>query len=192
MVKNPPGMWETWVQSLGWEDPLEEGMDTHSSILAWGIPKDWGAWQTAVHRVTENQTELTKHNTAVFCDMAMLHFDAHSQLVGVWLVSIFWLFMNHEHLCNVIISYCVFSFLLSMYTSGITGSCSNSNFCGTARWSSRVAAPFYIAPNDVWGFQFLHVFPISFIVLLFDRCPNGCGVSLWFLICLSPMSNNVN
>ena len=34
-VKNPPAMWETWVRSLGWEDPLEEGMATHSSILAW-------------------------------------------------------------------------------------------------------------------------------------------------------------
>jgi len=39
MVKNPPAMWETWVQSLGWEDPLEEGMATHSGILAWGIPQ---------------------------------------------------------------------------------------------------------------------------------------------------------
>ena len=37
MVKNPPAMRETWVQSLGWEDPLEEGMTTHSSILAWRI-----------------------------------------------------------------------------------------------------------------------------------------------------------
>ena len=38
MVKNVPAMWETQVQSLGWEDPLEEGMATHSSILAWRIP----------------------------------------------------------------------------------------------------------------------------------------------------------
>ena len=38
MVKNPPAMWETWVQSLGWEDPLEKGIATHSSILAWRIP----------------------------------------------------------------------------------------------------------------------------------------------------------
>ena len=37
MVKNMPAMWETWVQSLGWEDPLEKGMATHSSILAWRI-----------------------------------------------------------------------------------------------------------------------------------------------------------
>ena len=38
MVKNLPEMWETWVPSQGWEDPLEEGMATHSSILAWRIP----------------------------------------------------------------------------------------------------------------------------------------------------------
>ena len=38
MVKNLPGMWETWVQSLGWKDPLENEMATHSSILAWRIP----------------------------------------------------------------------------------------------------------------------------------------------------------
>ena len=37
IVKNLPAMWETWVQSLGWEDPLEKGMATHSSILAWRI-----------------------------------------------------------------------------------------------------------------------------------------------------------
>ena len=44
MVKNLPAMWETWVQSLGWEDPLEEGMATHSSILAWRILMDRGTW----------------------------------------------------------------------------------------------------------------------------------------------------
>ena len=38
MVKNLPAMLETWVQSLGWEDPLEKGMSVHSSILAWEIP----------------------------------------------------------------------------------------------------------------------------------------------------------
>ena len=38
LVKNLPGMWETWVQSLGWEDTLEKGMAAHSSILAWSIP----------------------------------------------------------------------------------------------------------------------------------------------------------
>ena len=38
LVKNPPTMQETWVQSLGWEDPLEKGKAPHSSILAWRIP----------------------------------------------------------------------------------------------------------------------------------------------------------
>ena len=38
LVKNLPEMWETWVQSLGWEDPVEKGTATHSSILAWRIP----------------------------------------------------------------------------------------------------------------------------------------------------------
>ena len=38
LVKNPPAMWETWVCSLGWENPLEKGKATHCSILAWRIP----------------------------------------------------------------------------------------------------------------------------------------------------------
>ena len=38
LVKNPPAMWETWVHSLGWEDPLEKEMATHTSVLAWRIP----------------------------------------------------------------------------------------------------------------------------------------------------------
>ena len=44
MVKNSPAMQETWVWSLGSEDPLEEGMASHSSSLTWGIPMDRGAW----------------------------------------------------------------------------------------------------------------------------------------------------
>ena len=53
-VNNPPAIEETWVQSLGWEDPLEEGMATHSSILAWRIPMDRGAWKATVHGVTKS------------------------------------------------------------------------------------------------------------------------------------------
>ena len=44
MVKKLPVMQETWVRSLGWEDRLEEGMATHSSVLAWGISMNRGAW----------------------------------------------------------------------------------------------------------------------------------------------------
>ena len=58
-VKNPPAIPETWVQSLGWKDLLEEGMATHSSVLAWGIPMDRGAWCAAVHGVAKSQTRLS-------------------------------------------------------------------------------------------------------------------------------------
>ena len=53
MVKNPPAMRETWVQSPGQNDPLEGGLAIHSSILAWRIPMDRGAWRATVHGVTE-------------------------------------------------------------------------------------------------------------------------------------------
>ena len=62
MIKNPPALWETWVRSQGWEDPLAEGMATHSSILAWRIPWTeelagyslWGCKDS-------DTTEATKH-----------------------------------------------------------------------------------------------------------------------------------
>ena len=58
-VKNPPAMRETWVRSLGWEDPLEEGMANHSSILAWRISMDRGAWRAAVHEVSKSWTQVS-------------------------------------------------------------------------------------------------------------------------------------
>ena len=59
LVKNPPAMWETWVRSLAWEDPLEEGMVTHCSILSWRIPKDRGAWLASAHGVTKSRARVT-------------------------------------------------------------------------------------------------------------------------------------
>ena len=59
VVMNPPAMQEmqeTWVQSLGQEDPLEEGMATHSSVLAWRIPMDRGTWWATVHDVAKSRT----------------------------------------------------------------------------------------------------------------------------------------
>ena len=59
MVKHPLAVWETWVRSLGWEDTLEKGKATHSSILAWGIPIDRGVQWATAHGVTKNQTRLS-------------------------------------------------------------------------------------------------------------------------------------
>ena len=58
-LKHPPAVWAIWVWSLGWEDPLEVSMATHSSILAWRIPMDRGAWQATVHGVAKRQTRLS-------------------------------------------------------------------------------------------------------------------------------------
>ena len=66
MVQNLPAMRETWVQSLGWEDPLEEDMATHSSILAWRVPMDRRAWWATVHKIAESdmseQVSTSEHS----------------------------------------------------------------------------------------------------------------------------------
>ena len=70
LVKNPPAMWETWVQSLGWEDPLEEGMATHSSILAWRI--QW----------TEETGGLSPQGRKESYTTERLHFDFSLSCIG--------------------------------------------------------------------------------------------------------------
>ena len=60
LVKNPPAMRKTWVQSLGWEDPLEKGTATHPSILAWRIP-----WTVIVHGVAKSWTWLSDWTVAM-------------------------------------------------------------------------------------------------------------------------------
>ena len=59
IVKSLPAMKETWVESLGQEDPLEKEMAIHPSILAWKNPMDGGAWQATVHVVSKSQTQLS-------------------------------------------------------------------------------------------------------------------------------------
>ena len=70
LVKNLPAIWETWDRSLGWEDPLEKGMATHSSILAWRIP-----W--TVHGVAKSRTRLSDFHFTSLCKLVK-PFD-HSQ-----------------------------------------------------------------------------------------------------------------
>ena len=57
LVKNPPAMQETWVQSLGWEDPLEKGKAAHSNILAWRIL--WTIQSMGSHRVGHDRETFT-------------------------------------------------------------------------------------------------------------------------------------
>ena len=58
-LKSLSAMWEIWVQSLGWEDPLEKEMTTHCSLLCLENPMERGAWWATVHRVTKSQTGLS-------------------------------------------------------------------------------------------------------------------------------------
>ena len=71
--KNLPGMQETWVRFLGWEDPLEEGMATHSNILAWRIPMVRRAWRATVHCVAESdmavQLSMTQYTVGYKINM---------------------------------------------------------------------------------------------------------------------------
>ena len=64
MVKNPPAVQETWVQSLGWEDPLEKGTATHPSILAWRIP-----WTERPGRLQSIGSQRVGHNWATFTSL---------------------------------------------------------------------------------------------------------------------------
>ena len=59
LVKNLSTMRETWVWSLGWEDPLEKAIATHSSILAWRISMDRRAWRVTVCGVAKSRTQLS-------------------------------------------------------------------------------------------------------------------------------------
>ena len=82
LVKNPPAMQDTWIQSLGWEEPLEEDMATHF-ILAWRISTDRGAWWAIVHGVTKSQTRLSnwaQHKKAIECIFQCLTHVSHSTI----------------------------------------------------------------------------------------------------------------
>ena len=66
-LKNPPAMQETWVRSLGLEDPLEKGIITHSSILAWGIP--WTEEPGRLQSMGSQRVDTTEHSC--------IHIDAY-------------------------------------------------------------------------------------------------------------------
>ena len=85
-------MWETQVQSLGWKDPLEKGMSTHSSILAWKIPWTGGAWWATVHKVAKSQTWLSNYQFHFsFTPAASLSF-----LRMIAKHQSFWMFMEEK------------------------------------------------------------------------------------------------
>ena len=109
-VKNPSTMWETWVRSQGWEDPLEEGMATHSRILAWRVPmvEDPGRLQS----IGSQESDMTEQaNTAQDrCLMSIefsppeytARYDTHANVSISWVPSTYTFTHMHEHTCMLL------------------------------------------------------------------------------------------
>ena len=90
MVNNPPAMLETWVWSLGWEDPLEYGIANHSSFLAWRIPMDRGAWRAQSMRSQSDMTEsLSTAQAEGMPSRAILYILMYNSIFCVCIV-LFW------------------------------------------------------------------------------------------------------
>ena len=90
MVKNPPVMWETWVQSLGWEDPLEEDMATHSSCRASPVaqlvknpPAMWEIWVQSLGWEDPLEKEMATHSSILAWRIPMDRGAWHAAVYGV-------------------------------------------------------------------------------------------------------------
>ena len=93
LVKNPPAMRKTWVQSLGWENPLEKIMATHSSILAWRIP-----WTCIVHGFAKSRTWLST-----------FHFLSLNLFIYLFFLSL------NLNSCNALHWFSLWSFIMQKY-----------------------------------------------------------------------------
>ena len=143
-------MRETWVQSMGWEDPLEEGMATHSSIVAWKIPMDRGAWQAIVHAVakgldTTEQLSPAQHN--------------NYYLPSAVFVLSSWYFCNKPFL----VSFCQMRKLKPRKVIWqILSHHSNSGFC---LWSSTLLIIMSWSGARNWGSEALYGLPSDGLLL---------------------------
>ena len=95
--KNSPATQETWVQSLGWDDPMKEDMATHSSVSTWSSPMDRGAWRATVHWVTKGQTQLKWLSTAYL--YSLMKNNSHTMLFS-HLKYIIQQFLVYSHSCT--------------------------------------------------------------------------------------------
>ena len=86
-VKNSPAMRETWVRSLGWEYPMEEGMAIHSSILPWRIPMDRRAWWATVRGVAKSWTPLIQHSTVLNINIMNSNFFFFTKWLLIFLIN---------------------------------------------------------------------------------------------------------
>ena len=95
LVKNPPAMRETWVWSLGWEDPLEKGKTTHSSILAWRIP-----WTMQSMGITKSQAGLDDFHFRLWATAVITALSPTIRLVNTWPIVEQRLWLSFAILCR--------------------------------------------------------------------------------------------
>ena len=103
-VKNPPAMQQTWVQSLGWEDPLKEGMATHSNMLAWRIPwieehgglySSWGRKESDTTEQLSTQHSCYTCNLSKKCTVVALN-PPNLMKIASWVAELFLFFLFLE------------------------------------------------------------------------------------------------
>ena len=104
-VKNPPAMPGTWVQSLGWEDPLEEGMATHSSVLAWRIP-----WTEEPGRLQSSGSQRVRHDWRDLAHMLNLLRNFQTVFQSSCIILHSYGHMSDQFLCILTNSWCHFLF----------------------------------------------------------------------------------
>ena len=100
-VKNPPAMQETWVLSLNWEGPLEEGMVNHSGIFAWIIPRDREAWQATVPGVKKisdmtEQLSTAQHRVSLQCSI-VLGMRQSDSIIHIHITIVFQVLFPHSY-----------------------------------------------------------------------------------------------
>ena len=143
-VKNLPARQKSQVRSLGWEDPLEKGMATHSSILAWEIPWTRGAWQATVHWVAKSQTWLSDWTTRTYASTAWsLVKDSMGPNLGLWrsvslklsllstsyfshlksCILLNFLKLYWTQLCSFVITFCLFVLVLFLNCPCLVSAC---------------------------------------------------------------------
>ena len=142
-IKNPPTMREIWLRSLGWEEPLEEGMATHSSILSWRIPTDRGAWQAIVHAGVGHNW-ATKHTSYVLRlhklktlpdTVLRFYFDCQNSLLNLSVIGI------RYFCCSLFLKFHIFFWYHFLHTWRITFL--NSSAGDEFSWFSFIWEHFY-------------------------------------------------
>ena len=156
MVKNLPAMQETWVRSLGWKDPWRREWQPHSSILAWRIPTDRGAWWATVHAVAESDM-AEKPGTAQHSTCTFLHFYTFREnketekecIKTLTVVPAGW--SGIERLKQSFLFFILFSRFLAMNTKKLKCFCNQEKVGMGKVKDSGYSFPNYTLVDDHWN-----------------------------------------